>query len=52
MTHKEQSLLFPYLDPEDSRRNDLTKLVTYGLVRTSGQNKSRRYYISEDLAGK
>jgi ATP-dependent DNA helicase RecG len=33
-------------------RNDLTKLVNYGLVRISGQNKSRRYYISEAFAGK
>ncbi len=29
-------------------RNDLSKLVKLGLVVTSGQNKNRRYYISND----
>ncbi len=32
-------------------RNDLTKLVSLGLVVTSGQNKSRRYFINKEFAG-
>lgn len=33
-------------------RNDLSKLVKFGLVVTSGQNKNRRYYINKDYAAK